>query len=500
MHVVMAAAEAIPFAKTGGLADVCGTLPIKLSEQGHHCSIFLPAYKRAFASGFSFSDTHITFVVDMAGRSMACRILKTAIGSGAGKGQVDVYLVDQPLYFDREHLYGDDRGDYRDNCERFCFFSRCVVEAIERLKIPVDIIHCHDWQAGLIPAYHKTNYREFQWYRNAASVMTIHNMAYQGRYWQHDMGLTAMDWQYFNWQQMEFFGDLNLLKTGIAFADFVTTVSPTYAQEIQTPTHGCGLDGSLRVRGNRIAGIVNGVDYQVWDPRVDQHLAQTYTLEDWHVGKSQCKLDLQRMVGLPEHPDTPVIGLIGRLAEQKGWDLVKPLLEQFVDTLDVQWVILGNGEQRFASALSELAQRRPDRVAVRLEFSDPLAHKIEAGSDMFLMPSRYEPCGLNQLYSLRYGTIPIVHATGGLIDTVSNLNPGTFERGTATGFSFYNYDVDSLKECVLRAIDTYSREPQVWATLVRNGMAQDWSWTNSAVAYESAYRRARELAAIEGRL
>jgi len=496
MHVVMAAAEAIPFAKTGGLADVCGTLPLKLAEQGHRCSIFIPAYKRALECGFAMVDTHISFVVDMAGRPMSARILKTTLGNGS----VDVYLVDQPLYFDREQLYGDYRGDYRDNCERFCFFSRCVVEAIERLRLPVDIIHCHDWQAGLIPAYHKTNFREFRWYKNAASVMTIHNLAYQGRYWQHDMGLTAMDWQYFNWQQMEFYGDLNLLKTGISFSDFVTTVSPSYAMEIQTPAFGCGLDGTLRVRGNRIAGIVNGVDYDVWDPRNDIHLAQGYNVDNWPAAKGKNKSDLQRLVGLPERADVPMIGLIGRLAEQKGWDLVKPLLEQTVDSIDVQWVILGNGEQRFANALSELARRRPDRVAVRLEFSDPLAHKIEAGSDMFLMPSRYEPCGLNQLYSLRYGTVPIVHATGGLIDTVTNLNEASWAAGTATGFSFQNYDFESLKECVQRGIDTYSREPKVWATLVETGMTQDWSWTSSASAYETAYRRARELAAIEGRL
>ena len=495
MHVVMAAAEAIPFAKTGGLADVCGTLPLKLAEQGHHCSIFIPAYKRALACGLPMVDTHVTFVVDMAGRRMAARILKTTLGNG-----VDVYLVDQPLYFDRDQLYGDERGDFRDNCERFCFFSRCVVEAIERLKIPVDIIHCHDWQAGLIPAYHKTNFCDFQWYRNAASVITIHNLAYQGRYWQHDMGLTALDWQYFNWQQMEFYGDINLLKTGIAFADFITTVSPSYAREIQLPAHGCGLDGSLRLRGNRIAGIVNGVDYGVWDPSIDTHIAQTYGSENWRAGKKCCKSDLQRQLGLPQREEVPLIGLIGRLAEQKGWDLVQPMLEQTVDSLDVQWAILGNGEQRYASALSELARRRPDRVAVRLEFSDALAHQIEAASDMFLMPSRYEPCGLNQLYSLRYGTIPIVHATGGLIDTVINLNDASLAAGTATGFSFQNYDFDSLRECVLHAVDIYSREPQVWGTLVRTGMTQDWSWTNSATAYESVYRRARELAAIEGRL
>ena len=496
MHVVMATAEAIPFAKTGGLADVCGTLPMSLAEQGHRCSLFIPAYKRALLSGAPIIDTHVSFVIDLAGKSMAARILKTTIGNGS----VDVFLVDQPHFFDREQLYGDEHGDYRDNCERFCFFARSVVEAIERLSLSVDIIHCHDWQAGLIPAYHKTNFGKFEWYRNAASIMTIHNMAYQGRFWQHDVPLTGLDWQYFNWQQMEFFGDLNMLKTGISFADYITTVSPSYAKEIQTPAFGCGLDGALRAKGDRISGIVNGVDYKVWDPRVDPNLSKNYSSQDWRDGKGACKRDLQRQFGLTERTDVPLIGLIGRLAEQKGWDLVRPLLEQVIDTLDVQWVILGNGEARFANALSALAQRRPDRIGLRLEFSDSIAHKIEAGCDIFLMPSRYEPCGLNQLYSLRYGTVPVVHATGGLIDTVNNYSEASRPIGNENGFSFLNYDLESLKAGVLRAVDTYSREPNIWDTLVETGMSQDWSWTNSAKAYESAYRRARELAAIEGRL
>jgi starch synthase len=510
MHVVMAAAEAVPFAKTGGLADVCGTLPLQLAQRGHHCSLFMPAYRRALHSGAPIVDTHISFIVDLAGKPMAARILKTTIGDNRPangndnpvNGTVDIYFVDQPLYFDREQLYGDEHGDYRDNCERFCFFSRCVVEAIERLKIPVDVVHCHDWQTGLIPAYLRTQFGNHHWYSQAASVMTVHNLAYQGRFWQHDMALTGLDWQYFNWQQMEFYGDLNMLKSGISFADFVTTVSPSYAKEIQTPAHGCGLDGVLRAKGNRMSGIVNGVDYRVWDPIDDSHLPLNYSSLNWKTGKSACKSELQKELGLPLNPTVPMIGLIGRLAEQKGWDLVKPLLETFVDTMDVQWVILGNGEARFANALSDLANRRPDRVAVRLEFSDALAHRIEAGSDMFLMPSRYEPCGLNQLYSLRYGTVPVVHATGGLVDTVRNYSAGIESESDvpANGFSFASYDMDSLKECVERAIDTYSREPQVWDTLVAQGMSQDWSWTNSAIAYESAYRRARELAAIEGRL
>lgn len=495
MHVVMATAEAIPFAKTGGLADVCGSLPLVLAARGHTVSLFMPAYRKALQSGIAYSDSHVSFVVDIAGRSVAARILKSSLAPG-----VDVYLVDQPVYFDRDQLYGDQHGDYRDNCERFCFFSKCVVEAIERLQLSVDILHCHDWQTGLIPAYHKTNFGKLHWYQNAANMMTIHNMAYQGRFWQHDMPLTGLDWRYFNWQQMEFYGDLNLLKTGIAFADIVTTVSPTYAKEIQTPAFGCGLDGVLRSKGNRVLGIVNGVDYRVWDPSEDKHIAQSYSTSDWKTGKRACKEELQRTLGLPIRPEVPMIGLVGRLAEQKGWDLVKPLLQDWVDQVDVQWAILGNGETRFAEALAELATRRSDRVGVRLEFSDALAHKIEAGSDIFLMPSRYEPCGLNQLYSLRYGTIPVVHATGGLIDTVVNCNPSTLDAQTATGFSFDSYDLDSLKQCLQTAMETYSRQPDVWDTLVVRGMSQDWSWTNSAAAYEIAYQRARELAVIEGRL
>jgi starch synthase len=499
MQIVMVAAEAIPYAKTGGLADVCGTLPLKLVEQGHRCSLFMPAYRRALHAGGAIEDTHVSFVIELAGKQTACRVLKGCTKSHSG-AVADVYFIDQPLYFDRDQLYGDENGDFPDNCERFCFFARSVVEAIERLRLPVDIVHAHDWQAGLVPAYHKTNFGGFSWYRHAASVMTIHNLAYQGRFWQADFPLTGLDWQYFNWQQMEFYGDLNLLKTGIAFADYITTVSPSYSREIQTPAQGCGLDGILRNKSSRISGIVNGVDYEVWDPSVDSSIEVRFDPSNWREGKAACKAALQQSMGLPVQPRTPVIGLIGRLAEQKGWDLVKPLMEELVQEVDAQWVILGNGEARFANALSELARIRPDRVAVRLQFSDSFAHQIEAGCDMFLMPSRYEPCGLNQLYSLRYGSVPIVHATGGLMDTVQGLPTGSEDASGSNGFSFASYDLESIKSCLQRALNIYSHQPTIWATLVSRGMAQDWSWTNSANAYESAYRKAREIAAIEGRL
>ena len=496
MHIAMAASEAIPFAKTGGLADVCGTLPIQLSRMGHACSVFLPAYRKAKAIGVPMQDTHISFVVDLAGKPMTAHVLKAVLPNS----NVAVYFIDQPLYFDRDDLYGDSNGDYRDNCERFTFFSRAVVEAIDRLRLPVDIMHCHDWQSGLIPAYHKTQFHGYAWYQQSATVMTIHNMAYQGRYWSADMPLTGLDWKYFNWQQLEFYGDLNMLKSGIAFSDLVTTVSPTYAREIQQPAHGCGLDGVLRARANRLVGIVNGVDYDVWDPRNDTAIPVQYSSHDWQVGKKECKQALQQQVGLPVREDVPLVGLIGRLADQKGWDLVIPLLYRWVDHRDVQWVILGNGEPRFAHALAEIAARRPDRIAVRLEFSDRLAHEIEAGCDMFLMPSRYEPCGLNQLYSLRYGSVPVVHATGGLADTVVHANRVAIESGAATGYTFGSYDVESLENSLSQAIETYSRSPELWSKIVAQGMNQDWSWSTSASSYVAAYGRARELAAFDGRL
>ncbi|MCU0707665.1 MAG: glycogen synthase GlgA [Pirellula sp.] len=496
MHIAMAASEAIPFAKTGGLADVCGTLPIQLSRNGHTCYLFLPAYASAKRSARNIVDTHISFVVDMAGKPMTAHILKTHLPDSS----VEVFLIDQPLYFDRESLYSDANGDYRDNCERFAFFSKAVVEAIHRLHLNIDIIHCHDWQTGLIPAYHRVGFHDFSWYRQAASVMTIHNLAYQGRFWGADMPLTSLDWQYFNWQQMEFYGDLNMLKTGIAFADLITTVSPSYAREIQQPSDGCGLDGVLRAKSNRLMGIVNGVDYSVWDPTHDPHIAQRYSNEDWQLGKRACKQDLQSSMQLPIRADVPLIGLVGRLAEQKGWGLVIPLMERWVDHRDVQWVILGNGEARYAQALESLARKRPDRVAVRLEFSDLWAHKIEAGCDLFLMPSRYEPCGLNQLYRLRYGSVPVVHATGGLIDTVCPTTDVSLREGLATGFSFTGYDLESLENCLSKAIDLYSHSPNEWSKLVHAGMNQDWSWSRSADMMVVAYQRARELAAIEGRL
>lgn len=501
MHIVMASSEAIPFAKTGGLADVVGTLPIELCHLGHACSVFLPAYKSAKQYWSERPEVKVheavaSLVVDLAGYPVHAWIHRVNLPGS----RVDYYLVDQPMFYDRDGIYGDSHGAFGDNCARYCFFSRAVAQAIERLAIPLDIIHCHDWQTGLIPAYHRTQTDHHSWYRRSASVMTIHNMAYQGRFWGPDMILTGMDQGYFHWESMEYYGYLNLLKTGIAFADALTTVSPTYAKEIQSHPQGYGLEGLLSARRDRLFGIVNGIDTSVWNPQTDSNLSFNYSLENWAQGKAACKRSLQESLGLPVRPDVPLIGIVGRLAEQKGWDLILQLMRWWIDHRDVQWVILGSGEQRFADALFQLAQQRPDRVSLQTTFSDPIAHRIEAGADLFLMPSLYEPCGLNQLYSLRYGAVPVVRSTGGLADTLCDATPENIEQGIATGFVFDDYTPEALAQATIRALEIYSQSPQLWSKIVTAGMSQDWSWSKSTKDMLEVYEQARQFAKNDLRL
>ena len=348
------------------------------------------------------------------------------------------------------------------------------------------MLHANDWQTGLIPAYLKLECRGVPHYEQIGSLFTIHNMAYQGRFWHWDMLLTGLDWKYFNWQQMEFFGNLNLLKTGLIFSDRLNTVSPRYAEEIQSGPLGCGLEGVLQNRRDVLSGIVNGVDYHEWDPQVDGNLPVNYSVDTIDTGKAACKAALQNSLGLKEQPRTPLIAFIGRLAEQKGIDLLAGAIRDAVQSRDVQWVVLGSGDPTYRDQLSLLAARYPHQVAFKCEFSNRLAHRIEAGADMFVMPSRYEPCGLNQLYSLKYGSVPIVRATGGLVDTITDLNDKTLSAGTATGFRFGESSTLALTEAIERACNTYT-QPEVWKRLVRAGMTQDWSWAASARGYSELY-------------
>jgi starch synthase len=486
VRVLIASSEVSPYSKTGGLADVCRALPAALRQLGHDVVVITPAYRRVYNAGRRIDPTGKTFDVPIGSKVVSGRLLLSY-----NDNDVPVYLVDQPYYYDRPELYREAGQDYNDNCERFVFFCRAVMESVRLLGGNFDIIHGHDWQCGLIPAYLRIEYQHTHGYENLASVFTIHNMSYQGVFWHWDMLLTGLDWKYFHWKQMEYYGQLNLLKTGLVFADMLTTVSKRYAEEICQAPWGCGLEGVLQFRKDVLRGIVNGVNYQEWNPETDPHIACRYTVANWREGKAACKRALQEELGLPPDPQVPVVGMIGRLVDQKGWDLVAELMRRWAPVETLQWVVLGTGEKNYTELLATLAREFPGRVAVRLEFSEPLAHRIEAGADLFLMPSRFEPCGLNQLYSLKYGTIPVVRATGGLADTVVDTNADTLAARTATGFSFTNYDVASLEETLRRALTVFRQQPDVWAQLVETAMRQDWSWTRSASEYVEVYQEAQ---------
>jgi len=485
VKIVLATSEAVPFAKTGGLADVCGALPLALAQLGHDVAVIMPAYRSAQRSGIPIEPTGVELSIPIGRKSVAGRLFQARFPGS----NVPVYLVHQADYYDRAELYQSAGRDYPDNCERFVFFSRAVMEAIRLLELDVDILHCNDWQTGIVPAYHKIEYRGVPRFERAASLITVHNLAFQGTFWHWDMLLTGLDWKYFNWHQMEFFGQLNLLKTGLVFADAINTVSPRYAEEIQTAPLGCGLEGVLQHRRSVLSGIANGVDYSQWNPETDPNIPTAYGAGSVRLGKSACRVALQQEFHLPrDNGGAPVLAFVGRLTEQKGVDLLVAAISEWVQAGGVQWVILGTGDPKFQEQLQTLAQRHPQKVAVRFEFSERLAHLIEGGADMFLMPSRFEPCGLSQLYSLKYGTVPIVRSTGGLADTVTNATDETLAGGTATGFSFHDYSAFALSETLRRAVALFGK-PDVWDRIVQTCMTQDWSWGRSAREYVALYER-----------
>ncbi|TWT30271.1 Glycogen synthase [Posidoniimonas corsicana] len=485
MNILFATTEAVPFCKTGGLGDVCGALPIELEKLGDRPTVIMPAFRQALESGQPIESTGVRFQTPIGRKLVSGELLRSTLpGSG-----VPVYLIKQDEYFDRPELYWDGQSDYHDNCERFVFFARAVLEAIRALDLEVDVLHCHDWQAGLLPVYLKTLYADRTRYRSIASLFTVHNLAYQGSFWHWDMELTGIGWEYFTPQHLEFYGRLNFMKAALMFADVLTTVSPRYAMEIQSPPASCGLEGVLRHRSDQLFGVLNGADYGAWNPATDPHIAANYDADNFLHGKGVCKAALQREMGLPERSGIPLIASVGRLAEQKGFDLIADVLPRWAEQIDVQWVLLGTGDQRYHELLARLQDEYPERVAVRLGFSNELAHRIEAGADLFLMPSRYEPCGLNQLYSLKYGAVPVVRETGGLADTITNCTDATLANGTANGFSFGDASPHALSDAIDRGCRAYQDEG-VWNRLVQTGMRQDWSWARSAHRYDELYRLA----------
>lgn len=494
VRVLVAASEVNGFAKTGGLADVAASLPRALSKLGNTVAVVMPLYGTVRRSGVRLEKTGAALPVPMGPRVLACPLFRARLPHS----DVPVYLVEHQPFFERddggrrglyqETLPSGAKADYGDNVERFTFFSRAVLETIPHLGFTPDILHANDWQTGLVPVYLAELYRGRPGFGSVRSVYTIHNMAFQGDFGRDAMRLTGLPQRLFESGPLEFYNKLNFLKAGIVYADAVTTVSPTYAREIRSPLFGCGLDGLLRGYADKLSGIVNGVDYTDWDPATDSHLAARFTPDTVFENKPACKRDLQKQMKLPEDAGAPVLGLVARLAYQKGIDLVLSAAKGFVD-LGCQLAILGEGEPKYHAELRALRDRFPDCIALHLGFSEDLAHKVEAGSDLFLMPSRYEPCGLNQMYSQKYGTPPVVRATGGLADTVTNATEENLKAGTATGFSFGADTPAALYDTVKWALTLFRDRPADFRQVVRAAMALNWSWDRSAAEYEKLYRK-----------
>ena len=485
MNILFASSEVVPFARTGGLADVSASLPAALERLGHNVAVVIPAYKSVFNCGIVLKDTGIRFSVPIGDKTKSVVIWKARIP----ESDVPIYFIQQNEYYNRDGLYSENGSDYSDNCERFVFFSRAVMEMISIMELKVDILHSNDWQTGIIPAMQSILYRNRTGYENIATIHTIHNLAYQGIFWHWDLPLTGIGWEHFTFDKLEFYGKLNLMKAGIVFADGITAVSPRYASEIKSPAFGYGLETVLQSRSPMLRGILNGACKQRWNPETDPYIAAPYSMENFFEKKPDCKRDLQKTLGLAQSENAPLFGVVSRLAHQKGVDLIAEVIPLWVEKHGVQFCLLGKGDRNLESQLSTLAGRYPENVAVRFEFSDELSHKIEAGADMFLMPSRYEPCGLNQMYSQIYGTVPLVRDTGGLSDTVVDLNDDTLEHNTATGFAFSSDDIYGLNTTIWRALDTYLHRKDVWRHLIENGMRQDWSWAKSAVQYVRFYEK-----------
>jgi starch synthase len=408
-----------------------------------------------------------------------------AIAEGKPVEGIRYFFVDDPAFFDRAELYGDKSGDYPDNPERFAEFSRVAIEFMKRLWLP-DVVHCHDWQSALVPVLLRTQHAEDRALRSLPAVLTVHNLGYQGVFPQSALRRIGLPDSLFSVDALEFYGKVNFLKGGLIFADYLTTVSRRYSKEIQTPEYGWGLDGVIRDRSERLMGILNGVDYAIWSPETDTLIAENYSARNLD-GKKVCKKDLLASFRLPEENlDRPVIGIVSRFADQKGFDLIAQISGELMKE-NLALVALGTGQPEYENLFRQLAEKYPARVGVKIGYDNTLAHKIEAGSDMFLMPSRYEPCGLNQIYSLRYGTVPIVRATGGLDDTIQTFVAKT-QQGT--GFKFEEYDGGALLASIREALKTY-RQAEAWHAAQVNGMARDFSWKASAAAYVTLYEAAK---------
>ncbi|RKX27798.1 MAG: glycogen synthase GlgA [Candidatus Zixiibacteriota bacterium] len=482
LKILMAAPEAGPFVRTGGLGDVMSALPAALAREGHDVKVFIPRYGIIDGTHHGIKRQDIRAEVSL--EDQVYEVSTEHVNDGMSGAEL--VFVANPELFDRPDLYQDPATgkDFTDNYLRFAFFCRAVIEIVKELRWQPDVIHVHDWQAALIPVYLKSIYADDEFFAHTRTILTIHNLAFQGLFEAEQFpGLDLPEEMFYSETgELEFYGSVNFLKAGIVMADAITTVSEQYSKEIQTKEFGCGLEGVLQTRADDLHGIVNGVDYSVWSPSRDKLIPCRYGLLNLS-GKRTSRVELLGKAGLPIRDTAPLVGMITRLTEQKGLDLLVDGAKELFE-LNLQMIILGNGEERYHEALQELETMYPDKLKVFLEFNDSLAHQIQAGSDAFLMPSRYEPCGLNQLYALKYGTVPVVRKVGGLADTVIDYDKRT---GEGTGFVFEDYDADEMIATLRRVVELYGRR-QPWTRLMKAGMNLDYSWDASARKYSELFQ------------
>ncbi|HHT78325.1 MAG TPA: glycogen synthase GlgA [Actinobacteria bacterium] len=480
--LAICSAEAVPFAKTGGLADVTGSLPGALKQAGNNTIVIMPGYEYIFSNFRNVIRIAENIKVRISAVKEDCFDIYKINEKG-----IDYFFIRNPFYFGRENLYGTPRGDYEDNNLRFGFFSRSILELLQSIDFKPDVLHLHDYHTGLCSffLFIKKNISKNCYFKNTKTVFTIHNIAYQGIFGQETLELLDIDRRHFNMNELEFYGKINYMKSGIVYSDKITTVSPTYSREILTPEFGCRLEGILHTRKEDLSGIINGIDYELWNPEKDREITENYNSDSFS-GKKMCKKALlDKLFRKPEY-SRPVLGIVSRLSEQKGIDILIKVMKEILKE-DIYIIILGTGDEKYMNMLKDIQKIFGDKISLNIAFSDSLARKIYAGSDIFLMPSKYEPCGLGQLISLKYGTIPVARRTGGLADTIIDIMSEKDVGKGGQGFLFDDYDWKNLYCCIKRSL-LFFKDSTIWSKIINNAMKCDYSWEYSAEMYNDLFK------------
>ncbi len=481
LRVIYVSPEVSPFAKSGELADVASSLPKYLAYLGLGVSLFVPKYRKPEIESLPMELIMKDLLVPLGERKVKGRIYKCELG------KYDIYFVDNPKYFWRENIYGTGKGEYLDNDERFIFFNRAVLEFLLRKKMEADIIHCNNWPTAIIPIFLKTHYAHRAQFKKTAVVLTLHNIAYQGEFPAETLALTGLNWNYLSSKSLSYNGNFNFLRSGVMFSDILNTVSSSYRREILTKSHGFGLKDILEKRKDFFFSIRNGVDYETWNPKTDPYIVANYTSSNLEP-KIRCKMDLLEEFGLSLPAQTPLMGIVSYLSAQKGLDLLIEAMDEIMK-MDVGLVILGRGDEKYESHFLEIQKQHPQKISVKLETNPALAHKVAAGTDILLIPSLYEPCGLNQLYSFRYGTVPVARATGGLGETIEPFDAKSYK---GNGFVFKEYSSQALLRAIKEALGFYAK-PRFWKRIVRQGLNKNFSWETAARRYLKLYQSALEM-------